>query len=97
MANYKLSNEAKSDLIRIYEYGVGKFGQIKADIYFEAFFEYFDTIANRPFSYEAVDYIKTGYRRCPCGVGNIYYRLNNENIVEIMSIIGRQDANNKLK
>lgn len=97
MANYKLSNESKNELIRVYQYGVKKFGELKADRYFETFFEYFDTIAEIPFSFEAVDYIKTGYRRCPCGIGNIYYRLNDENIVEIMSIIGRQDVRNKLK
>ncbi len=91
MANYKLSNEAKEDLIRIYEYGVKKFGEIQAELYFNSFFEYFDTIAASPFSFEAIDHIKKGYRRCPCGVDSIYYRLNNKSIVEIMAIIGRQD------
>jgi len=92
MANYKLSNDAKDDLIRIHHYGVKKFGVTQADKYFNSFFEYFDIIAQRPFSFESVDFIKTGYRRCPCGSDNIYYRVHNE-AVEIMSIIGRQDLN----
>jgi toxin ParE1/3/4 len=58
MANYRLSNEAKEDLIRIHHYGVEKFGITLADKYFDAFFEYFDIIAQRPFSFESVDYIK---------------------------------------
>ena len=58
MANYKLSNEAKNDLIRIHHYGVEKFGMSQADKYFESFFEYFNSIAERPFSFESVDYIK---------------------------------------
>ncbi|WP_010182974.1 type II toxin-antitoxin system RelE/ParE family toxin [Aquimarina agarilytica] len=91
MAKYKLSNEAKYDLIRIYKYEVKKFGETQADKYFNSFFECFNTIANRPFSFETVDYIKSGYRRCPCGVDSIYYKLNNENIVEIMAIVRRQD------
>lgn len=43
----------------------------------------------------SVDYIKKGYRRCVCGVDSIYYRIN-QNIVEIMAIVGRQDLNEKL-
>jgi toxin ParE1/3/4 len=95
MANYKLSNEAKADLIRIHHYGVGKFGMLQADKYFDAFFDYFEIIAQRPFSFESVDYIKKGYRRCVCGADSIYYRVEN-GIVEIMAIIGRQDLNNVL-
>ncbi len=90
MANYKLSNSAKEELIRIHHHGVKKFGVIQADKYFESFFEYFDIIAQRPFSFESIDYIKTGYRRCACGADSIYYKVNNGN-VEIMAIIGRQD------
>ena len=54
MANYKLSNSAKEDLIRIHHHGVKKFGVIQADKYFESFFEYFDIIAQRPFSFESI-------------------------------------------
>ena len=95
MTKYKLSNDAKEDLIRIHHYGVRKFGLNQADKYFDSFFSQFDIITQRPFSFESVDYIKTGYRRCPCGSDNIYYRVNNE-VVEIMAIIGRQDLKNIL-
>jgi toxin ParE1/3/4 len=95
MAKYRLSNEAKGDLIRLHQYGVEKFGPSQADKYFNTFFEYFDIIAQRPFSFESVDYIKNGYRRCVCGVDSIYYRIEN-GTVEIMAIIGRQDLNNIL-
>ena len=95
MAKYKLSNAAKEDLIRIHHFGVEKFGVTQADKYFDSFFDYFEIIAKRPFSFEAVDYIKKGYRRCPCGSDSIYYRIN-ENIVEIMAIVGMQDLKNIL-
>ena len=95
MAKYRLSNEAKVDLIRIHHYGVEKFGITQADRYFDTFFEYFEIIAQRPNSFESVDHIKKGYRRCVCGSDSIYYRLNSD-IVEIMAIIGRQDVNNIL-
>jgi len=64
MAKYRLSNETKNDLIRIHQYGVKKFGMTQADRYFDSFFKYFDIIAEQPFSFESVDYIKKGYRRC---------------------------------
>ena len=48
MAEYRLSNEAKEDLIRIHQYGVEKFGMAQADKYYNSFFEYFDIIAQRP-------------------------------------------------
>ena len=96
MAKYKLSNDAKNDLIRIHQYGVTKFGMVQADKYFDTFFEYFEIIAERPYSFESVEYIKKEYRRCPCGTDSIYYRINND-IVEIMTIIGRQDLNNIIK
>jgi toxin ParE1/3/4 len=95
MAEYRISNTAKEDLIRIHHYGVEKFGITQADEYFYSFFDYFEVIAQRPFSFESVDYIKKGYRRCPCGSDTIYYRIN-DNIVEIMTIVGMQDLKNIL-
>ncbi|KAB5492030.1 MULTISPECIES: type II toxin-antitoxin system RelE/ParE family toxin [Flagellimonas] len=95
MTKYRLSNEAKNDLIRIHHYGIKKFGISQADKYFDSFFEYFEMIAQRPYSFESVDYIKKGYRRCVCGADSIYFRMNGD-IVEIMAIVGRQDLDNVL-
>jgi toxin ParE1/3/4 len=93
MAEYRISNAAKEDLIRIHHYGVEKFGVLQADKYVDSLFDYFDIIAQRPFSFESVDYIRKGYRRCPCGSDTIYYRIN-EDVVEIMAIIVMQDLKN---
>jgi toxin ParE1/3/4 len=67
----------------------------QADKYFNTFFEYFDIIAQQPFAFESVDYIKNGYRRCVCGSDSIYFKINDD-IVEIMSIVGMQDLKNIL-
>jgi len=95
MAKYRLTNESKNDLIRIHHYGVEKFGMTQADKYFESFFEYFDIISQRPYSFESAEYIKKDYRRCVCGADSIYFKVN-ENIIDIMAIVGRQDLNEKL-
>ena len=93
MDRYRLSNTAKEDLIRIHHYGVRQFGMSQADKYFETFFEHFENIAQRPFSFESVDFIKQGYRRCVCGSDTIYFKVNNI-IVDIITIVGRQDLKN---
>lgn len=95
MTDYRLSNAAKDDLIRIHRYGVKKFGMAQADKYFDSFFQYFDIIAQRPYSFESIDLIKKGYKRCVCGSDSIYYKING-NIIEIMAIVGRQDLKNIL-
>ncbi|MEQ3655424.1 MAG: type II toxin-antitoxin system RelE/ParE family toxin [Dokdonia sp.] len=95
MNNYRLSNEAKNDLIQIHRYGARKFTMAQADKYYESFFKYFEIIAQRPYSFESVDHIKENYRRCVCGVDTIYFKVNRE-VVEIMAIVGRQDVNERL-
>ncbi len=93
MANYKISNSAKEDLIRIHQFGVSRFGEKQADRYFNSFFNSFEKIAKNPFAYEAVDHIKMGYRRCVSGVDSVYFRLKDD-VIEIMTIIGKQDLEN---
>ena len=63
-SSYKLSQEAKDDLQRIYEYGFLNFGEQQADNYFFGFFETFEKIASYPFHYQSVDDIRVGYKRC---------------------------------
>ncbi len=95
MANYRLSNTAKEDLIRIHQYGVKKFGVEQADNYFDSFFVYFDIIAQSPYAFESVDFIKQGYRRCVCGSDSIFYKIN-DTTIDIMAIVGKQDLKNIL-
>lgn len=90
MAIYKLSEEAKNDLIRLHHSGVEKFGMTQADKYFNSFFDHFDLIARRPFSFEAVNHTKHGYRSCVFGSDSIYFKLSG-NQIEIMTIIRSQD------
>lgn len=90
MANYRISKEAEEDLRRIYRRGSMEFGEVQADLYFNAMFDRFDDLAERPQMYQAVDHIRAGYRRSVCGVDSIYYRIVNET-VEIMRVLGHQD------
>lgn len=90
MYNYDLSEQAKKDLLRIYEYGIDQFGLDQADKYFEMMHDCFSKIAKNPYLFPAVSNIKSNYHKCVCGVDAIYYRIV-ENGIVIITIIGRQD------
>ncbi|WP_232465116.1 type II toxin-antitoxin system RelE/ParE family toxin [Oleiphilus messinensis] len=72
------------DLARIYWRGREEYTEEQAEKYYHAFFQRFEEIAEVPFKYQAVDHIKEGYRRSVCGD------------VEIMRVLGRQDAGERL-
>lgn len=95
MDKYIVSVSAKEDLIRIHQYGTKKFGTRQADKYFNDFFDCFKSIAENPFAFESVDFIREGYRKCVCGVDTVFFRIVN-NKVQIMAIVGMQDID-KLK
>ena len=95
MGNYRLTSDAKEDLRRVYTWGLKEWGEEQADRYYNALFDRFEEIAKKPYLYQAVDYIREGYRRSVCVVDSIYFRVNGD-IVEIMSILGRQDTDDAL-
>ena len=61
MGNYRLTEEAKDDLRRIYRYGFEKHGEKEADKYYSALFDRFDQLAEQPLLYSAVDDIRESY------------------------------------
>ena len=90
MGTYKHSNDTEADLERIQLRGFKEYGLEQADKYYNALFDRFEELADNPYLYQAVDDIREHYRRSPCGVDTIYYRIDGD-YVEIMNIIGRQD------
>ena len=95
MTTYKLSPDAEADLYRIWLRGVREYGEAQADNYYNDFIARFEQIAEQPYLYQAVDYIREGYRRSVCGVDSIYYRVEGDT-VEIMNILGRQNTDKVL-
>jgi toxin ParE1/3/4 len=91
MANYRIAEDAKADLRRIYRRGVREYGEAQADQYYDAFFDRFEELAEQPYLYQAVDDIREGYRRSVCGADSIYYRVDGDT-VEVMAILGQQDV-----
>ena len=96
MPHYRLSEDAKTDLKRIYMYGCEVFGESQADKYFEAFFERFAILADDPFLYPAAEEIGSGVRKSVCGRDTIYYEPTDDGVV-IQFILGRQDIAEAIK
>ena len=91
MPNYRLTENAESDLIRIHQYGTRNFGKTSADQYYYAFIERFEELAHSPYHYPLIDNVRKGYRKCMCGVDTIYYRILESGDIEIVALLGRQD------
>lgn len=90
MADYRLSEAAKRDLIEIARYGDERYGIERSDQYRDLLKQKFSFIANHPFAYQAVEHIHPGYRRSVMESHSIYYRIGDDG-VEIMRIIGQQN------
>ncbi len=91
MADPRINDAALADLDGIYEFGILTFGLKQANEYYDGLVFHFKTIAGNPLSHPAVDDIRAGYRRAPYGAHSIYYRTE-ENCVEIMRVLGRQNT-----
>ncbi len=72
MANYKLNEEAEDDIRQLYRYGILNFGLEEADRW-DGLFERFEKLAENPYLFRVVDYIRTGYRRSVYRRHSIYY------------------------
>jgi len=92
MAIYKLNAQADEDLARLYERGVILYGLDAADRYYEQLVDRFCDLAKNPNLWQAVDYIRAGYRRSVFASHSIYYRIEGEDVL-IMRILGREDSN----
>ncbi|MEA1784698.1 type II toxin-antitoxin system RelE/ParE family toxin [Arenibacter sp. GZD96] len=90
MYRYHLSIEAEQDIVRIFEFGLRKFGLDQANKYYAMLFECFNKIASNPFMFPVETKYNDIERFCVCGVDTIYYNINGYD-VEIITIIGRQD------
>lgn len=90
MTGYRLSKDAAEDVKRLYRHGIERFGLDQADRFLDGLFDRFDSIAENPKLYPAVDEIRTDYRRSVFGAHSVYYRKRGD-VIEVMRILGRED------
>jgi toxin ParE1/3/4 len=87
---YKLSAKAKDDIWQIYQYTRSYYGEMQADKYYNGIFIQITQICQNPFMYSALNHIDKNYRRCVYHSHSIYYRIIENNNIEIIRIIGKQ-------
>lgn len=52
MGSYRLTENAKADLERIYRRGLREYGEVQADKYYKTLFERFEQLAEQPLLYQ---------------------------------------------
>ena len=95
MVRYRLSDKARSDLYRLYEFGVLTFGLQQAESYFDGIISRFQQLADNPQLYPKVDHIRKGYRRSVFGAHSIYYTVLKDGVL-IVRVLGRENPGKQL-
>src|SRR5690606_1327253 len=96
--NYKISNEAKSDIEKIWLYTLENWSFEQAERYFDLMMDEIEYIAENPNSGENFSNLRKGYLRTRMKSHFIFYKINlKQNEVEIIRILHqRMDIENRL-
>lgn len=97
MANYKLSNKAKSDFADIYGYGIVKFGLLQAKTYSKEIQVILQTLAiNGNLGRDASEYMEN-LKRFPFKAHTIFYVILTNGIFVVRILNQRVDFTSKLE
>jgi toxin ParE1/3/4 len=95
MKAYRLSSLARLDLIEIWDYSRGRWGDVRAEAYLRSIQSTVEMIAERPDVGWADEAIGEGYRRRAVGSHVIFYRMDEG--VEIVRVLHQSmDAKSRL-
>lgn len=98
MADFTLTEKARSDLKSIAAYTQRKWGKKQRNIYTLQFDETFHLLANTPKRGKECDFIKRGYRKSPVASHIVFYRNTSPSTIEIVRILHkRMDAEVQIK
>jgi len=96
MAEYRLTQRARADLIDIYDFTEGKFGAYQAEAYHAGLIRSFGLLADFPLIGQAIDEVAVGYRRFRFQSHLIFYTVQLD-CIEIRAVIhGAQDIRPQL-
>lgn len=87
MANYRLTNKAKSDLADIWDYTIQTWSQNQAQRYYEQFIESFIYIASNPNIGKDYSEVTQGLLGLSVGKHLVFYQKENKNSVLIIRIL----------
>ena len=87
MPTYKVTRKAQADLIEIGRYTTKEWGVTQRNTYLKELDNCFSQIAKNPELGMTCDYIANGYRKFPQGSHLIFYKQDDEDIVEIIRVL----------
>ncbi len=96
MSSYRLSPEAKKDLLVIRAYTRDKWGNQQAQKYIDALEKKCEELAQSPNMGRERPEIKSGYRSLPEGKHVIFYRVGNSGIDILRILHGRMDIEHRM-
>ena len=86
-AKFRISEKAVEDLEKIWEYTYETWSKNQADRYYKLLIDEIDYISENPNSGRPMDHIKKGYRASIVKSHLIFFRLGDDDIVEIIRIL----------
>ena len=84
---YRISKRALQDLDEIWPYTFNKWSAKQADNYYNILINEIELIAQDLYSGKSRDNIKEGYRSSSVKSHVIFYRISEENVVEVIRIL----------
>lgn len=95
--NFRISEKAVEDLGNIWVYTFEKWSPEQADRYYNLIINEIEFIATNFNTGKAMDHIRKGYRASIVKSHLIFYRMGQNNIVEVIRILHQKmDVENKL-
>lgn len=96
MAEYRLTQRARANLIDIYDFSEGKYGAYQAEAYHAGLIRSFGLLADFPLIGQTIDELAAGYRRFRFQSHLIFYTVQPD-CVEIRAVIhGAEDIRPEL-
>jgi toxin ParE1/3/4 len=90
MSSFKLTVKAKQDLRKIAIHTEKRWGKKQRNIYIKQFDDIFHILASSPQTGKTCDYIKEGYRKFPQSSHIVFYRIINDELIEIVRILHKK-------
>ena len=90
MGSFKLTNKAKTDLIKIAKFTEAEWGTEQRNLYLKQFDDAFHLLAEKPLVGKECNFIKIHYRKFPQGSHIIFYKENNTKDIEIIRILHKK-------
>lgn len=97
MKKYRISEEAVSDLEKIWLYTFNKWSREQADKYYNIIINEIEFIVNNYEFCRNMDYVRPGYRMSKVKSHLIFFKKSTDNLIEIIRILHQNmDIENRL-